>query len=88
MFILNSNDDYRPIILETDLINNTSGSARIRLGNTDILVGIKVEIDSPTADIPDCGRLQFFVDCSANATPEFEGTVTEEELVNENQVLK
>ncbi|XP_064611381.1 exosome complex exonuclease RRP42-like [Liolophura sinensis] len=32
----------------------------------------------PTADRPNQGRLEFFVDCSANATPEFEGRGGEE----------
>lgn len=60
-------------MLETGLINNAYGSARIRLGNTDVLVAVKAEIDKPLPSAPDRGRVQFFVDCSANATPEFEG---------------
>lgn len=60
-------------MIETDVVNNTSGSARVRLGNTDVLVGIKAEIETPTVENPDCGSITFFVDCSANAAPEFEG---------------
>jgi len=30
-------------------------------------------IDKCTNALPQIGRLEFFVDCSANATPEFEG---------------
>ncbi|XP_076391954.1 exosome complex component Rrp42 isoform X2 [Megachile rotundata] len=51
----------------------THGSSRLRIGNTDVLVGIKVELDSPHADKPNEGKLEFFVDCSATATPAFEG---------------
>ncbi|XP_076245429.1 exosome complex component Rrp42 isoform X3 [Calliopsis andreniformis] len=51
----------------------THGSARLRIGSTDTLVGIKVELDTPHLDKPNEGKLEFFVDCSANATPEFEG---------------
>nr|SVE75371.1 EOG090X0CWA [Daphnia dolichocephala] len=70
--------DYRPIILETDVVSNASGSARLRLANSDVLVGVKVELASPLPDKPLEGRLEFFVDWfalnySANATPEFEG---------------
>lgn len=68
-----SNIDYRPMELETDVVSHASGSARLRLANTDILVGIKTEIDTPKPDKPDMGKIEFFVDCSANATPEFEG---------------
>ncbi|XP_020798369.1 exosome complex exonuclease RRP42-like [Drosophila serrata] len=68
-----SRRDYRPMELETGLVSNASGSARLRLANTDILVGVKTEIDVPDPLTPDFGKLEFFVDCSANATPEFEG---------------
>ncbi|CAG9581218.1 unnamed protein product [Danaus chrysippus] len=68
-----SNIDYRPMELETDVVSHASGSARLRLANTDILVGVKTEIDVPKPDKPNQGKIDFFVDCSANATPEFEG---------------
>ncbi|XP_026319541.1 exosome complex component RRP42 [Hyposmocoma kahamanoa] len=68
-----SNIDYRPMELETDVVSHASSSARLRLANTDILVGIKTEIDIPNPDCPELGKIEFFVDCSANATPEFEG---------------
>lgn len=48
--------------LETDLVSNASGSARLRLANTDILVGVKTEVDVPKPDKPECGKLEFFVD--------------------------
>jgi len=67
------NTDYRPAYIECGVVSNTSGSSRVRLGNTDILVGIKCEIERPAISAPEIGRVQFFVDCSANATPEFEG---------------
>ncbi|XP_046687803.1 exosome complex component RRP42-like [Homalodisca vitripennis] len=70
--------DYRPMELETDVVSNASGSARLRLANTDILVGVKTEIDVPFPETPNQGKLEFFVDCSANATPEFEGRGGEE----------
>lgn len=57
-----SNIDYRPMELETDVVSHASGSARLRLANTDILVGVKTEIDVPKPDKPDSGRIEFFVD--------------------------
>ncbi|XP_010622702.1 exosome complex component RRP42 isoform X2 [Fukomys damarensis] len=66
-------EDYRCIEVETDVVSNTSGSARVKLGHTDILVGVKAEMGTPKLEKPDEGYLEFFVDCSANATPEFEG---------------
>jgi len=71
-------EDYRHMELETDIVSNTSGSARCRLANTDVLVGVKAEMGEPLVDRPSEGRLEFFVDCSANATPKFEGRGGEE----------
>uniref|UniRef100_U5ES28 Ribosomal RNA-processing protein 42 n=1 Tax=Corethrella appendiculata TaxID=1370023 RepID=U5ES28_9DIPT len=70
--------DYRPMELELDIVSHAAGSARLRLANTDILVGVKAEIDIPHPDRPKDGKIEFFVDCSANATPEFEGRGGEE----------
>ncbi|CAC5389988.1 RRP42 [Mytilus coruscus] len=39
---------------------------------------LKAELGTPAPDKDDKGRLEFFVDCSANATPEFEGRGGEE----------
>ncbi|KAM6169365.1 exosome complex component RRP42 [Rhynchocyon petersi] len=66
-------EDYRSVEVETDVVSNTSGSARVKLGHTDILVGVKAEMGTPKLERPNEGHLEFFVDCSANATPEFEG---------------
>lgn len=66
-------EDYRPMELETDIVAHAVGSARLRLANTDVLVTVKIEVDSPFPERPEEGKLEFFVDCSANATPDFEG---------------
>lgn len=65
--------EYRSIEIETKLMPQSHGSARLRIGKTDILVAVKVELDVPHAEKPNHGKLEFFVDCSANATPAFEG---------------
>lgn len=54
--------EYRPMELETDIVPHANGSARLRLANTDILVGVKVEIDRPSVEHPDKGKIEFFVD--------------------------
>ncbi|XP_050311854.1 exosome complex component RRP42 isoform X2 [Anthonomus grandis grandis] len=59
--------------LETDIVQHAFGSARLRLANTDVLVAVKIEVDTPFPERPFEGKIEFFVDCSANATPDFEG---------------
>lgn len=48
--------------LETGIVSNASGSARLRLANTDVLVGVKTEIDTPFPHFPNQGKIEFFVD--------------------------
>lgn len=66
--------EYREFSVETDVVSTANGSARVKVeGNTDILVGIKVELDSPNISAPKQGKIDFFIDCSALASPRFEG---------------
>ena len=67
-----SRKEIRPIKFETELVVSCNGSANLRLANTDVLVGVKAELDLEGES--DHGKIEFFVDCSANATPDFEGT--------------
>lgn len=65
--------DYRHIVLETGLLSQASGSARCRLGDSDVLVGVKVEIGDIDIDQPDVGRIICNVECSPSASQQFEG---------------
>jgi exosome complex component RRP42 len=49
--------DYREIKIEQGLIEKAEGSARIHLGKTEILVGVKVGIGEPFPDTPNEGVL-------------------------------
>lgn len=66
-------NDYRPIQVEFEKINNCYGSCQLTLGETKLIATVKAEIDTPDFTTPNLGKLDFFVDCSANATPEFQG---------------
>ncbi|KAK6113521.1 3' exoribonuclease family domain 1 protein [Brugia pahangi] len=69
--------DYRPIIVQTGVLATTNGSARVQIGSTDLLIGVKAELISVDTTVYR-NRLNFFVDCSANATPLFAGRGGEE----------
>jgi exosome complex component RRP42 len=65
-------DDYRKSSLEKNVIANAEGSARARLGNTDVLVGIKVEVGEPYLDAPEKGVLTVSAELVPIASPTFE----------------
>lgn len=79
--------DYRLIELETDIVSSCNGSSHVRLANTDILVGVKAELDEPDPIKPNEGKIKIFVDCSANADPEFEGRGGEDIAADISMIL-
>ena len=50
-------EEFRPISIETNVINNAEGSARVRMGKTHILAGVKMSVGEPFRDVPDEGVL-------------------------------
>jgi len=49
--------DFRPIIIETGVIDRANGSARVQVGNTQVIAGVKIEIGEPFPDTPEKGLL-------------------------------
>ncbi|VVB83224.1 Exosome complex component Rrp42 [uncultured archaeon] len=50
-------DEFRELTIETGISKNAEGSARVRLGKTEVLVGIKMDVSEPYADSRDEGNL-------------------------------
>ncbi|MEW5936575.1 MAG: exosome complex protein Rrp42 [Candidatus Thermoplasmatota archaeon] len=65
-------DEMRALHIETGVIENAEGSARVRLGDTDVIVGIKVDIGTPFKDRPDDGVLMTGAELRPVAHAEFE----------------
>lgn len=65
-------DESREITIETDIINKAEGSARVTLGETEVVVGIKMETGKPFPDTPDQGVLITNAELNALASPTFE----------------
>ncbi len=63
---------YRPISIETGTIQRAEGSARVRIGNSDVIAGVKMDIGQPFPDSPREGVLMVNAELSALASPEFE----------------
>ncbi len=60
-------EQYRTINVATGFLAQCNGSARVQIGVTDVVVGVKVEIATPSTSHPDCGRLEVHVASSAVA---------------------
>src|SRR4030042_6655112 len=64
--------DYREFTIEEGLIERAEGSARIRLGKTDVLVGVKVGTGEPFPDTPNDGVLTVNAELVPLASANFE----------------
>jgi exosome complex component RRP42 len=64
--------DYREFTIEEGLIERAEGSARIHLGKTDVLVGVKIETGEPFPDTPNDGVLTVNAELVPLASPTFE----------------
>ena len=64
--------DYREIEIYNDISNKAEGSARIKMGKTDVIVGIKLDIGEPYPDSPDQGNLVCSAELLPLASPRFE----------------
>ncbi|NVM03201.1 MAG: exosome complex protein Rrp42 [Candidatus Helarchaeota archaeon] len=64
--------EYRKISLETGVILKAEGSARVRIGKTEIIAGIKISLGPPFPDTPDRGVITVNAELTALASPVFE----------------
>jgi exosome complex component RRP42 len=58
-------DEPRPLVIETSVIPKANGSARVRLGDTEVVTGVKIQPDRP---FPDMGDKGIFI-CTAEILP-------------------
>ena len=64
--------EYRPVKVETDVTPNAEGSARVTIGKTDVIVGIKVEVMEPYPDTPNEGSIMVGAELLPLSSPDFE----------------
>ncbi len=64
-------DEYRNIKVETGLYKNAEGSARVKIGKTEVLCGVKILIGTPYPDSPDEGTISVGTEFMPSAAPEF-----------------
>ena len=61
---------FRDMKIETGYVKNAEGSALVTLGDTKVLVGVKMEVGEPFPDTPDEGILIVNAELVPIASPE------------------
>lgn len=65
-------DEFRRVEIKTGVIEKAEGSALVKLGNTQVVVGIKMQPGEPFPDTPDKGIIIVNAELVPLASPTFE----------------
>ncbi|OLC92019.1 MAG: exosome complex component Rrp42 [Thaumarchaeota archaeon 13_1_40CM_3_38_6] len=80
-------DEQRPLSIETGVIPKANGSARIKLGNTQVITGVKIQPDKPFPDLGDKGILICTAEILPLADPRAEPGPPTEEVIELARVV-
>src|SRR3989344_1784739 len=64
--------EFRNLEIETDISNKAEGSVRVKLGKTEVIAGIKMDVSEPYADSQDEGNLMVPAKLLPLSSPRFE----------------
>jgi exosome complex component RRP42 len=80
-------DEYRELTITNDVSKNAEGSARVKLGKTDIAAGTKMLPGKPYPDSPDKGTISVGAELLPLANPAFEVGPPREEAIELARVV-
>ncbi|WP_457550754.1 exosome complex protein Rrp42 [Archaeoglobus sp.] len=80
-------DEIRPIEINTGLIKKAEGSAYVKLGNTQVVAGVKMQIGEPFPDTPDQGIIITNAELVPLASPTFEPGPPDENAIELARVV-
>jgi exosome complex component RRP42 len=64
--------EMRPLDIQTGYIGRAQGSARVRLGKTQVVAGVKIQLENPYPDTPNRGNFMTSAELNPIASPFFE----------------
>jgi len=79
--------DYREVNVEMGVVERAEGSARVRLGKTEVMVGVKVQLGEPFPDVPEQGVLTVNAELVPLASPTFEPGPPNEDAIELARVV-
>lgn len=64
--------DFREILIETGVSKKAEGSAKVKIGKTEVIVGVKMDVMEPYPDSPDMGNLMVTAELLPLSSERFE----------------
>ncbi len=80
-------EEYREISVNIGVLEKSEGSAEVKIGNTWVIAGVKVDIGTPFEDTPDKGVLMCNAEFTPVAHPTFEPGPPGEESIELARVV-
>jgi exosome complex component RRP42 len=80
-------DEIRPIEIEQDIIKKANGSAKVKLGNSEVVAGVKVETGEPFEGLENKGALILSAEVLPTASPYSEPGPPDEETIELARVV-
>lgn len=80
-------DEMRPLEVELDVIKKANGSAKVKLGDTEVVAGIKVETGEPFEGLENKGALIISAEVLPIASPHIEPGPPDEETIELARVV-
>src|SRR5512137_1365127 len=80
-------DQIRPLTIETGFIGSAEGSARVSLGETQVVVGVKLILGAPFPDTPNTGVLTTNAELIPMASDTFESGPPDQESIEVARVI-
>jgi exosome complex component RRP42 len=80
-------DEFRPIEIKENVIEKAEGSAQVKLGETEIIAGVKLNVGEPFADTPEQGILIVNTEFTPLASPDFESGPPGEDAIELSRIV-
>lgn len=80
-------DEFRKIEIRPNAAKNAEGSASVKIGDTEVMVGVKLELGEPFDDSPDQGVLIVNSEFTPLASPDFESGPPGEDAVELSRIV-
>jgi len=80
-------DEFRNIEIEVGVVKKAEGSARVKIGNTQVITGIKMDVGEPYPDSPDSGVMSTAAELIPMASPDFEAGPPREDAIELARVV-
>ena len=80
-------DQFREISIQTNVVETAEGSSRVKIGNTEVIVGVKMSVGEPFSDTPNKGVLSTNAELIPMASPNFESGPPDENSIELARVV-